>query len=138
MRRFPRSFVLVASIGALSILTPLAAPAKSSFCAKVSEISKAADALGSNAKTFDPIVKKVQGATSSAPQEIKADWKVLADWLAKMITIQKKMTGLKPTDPQMAKIQAEIKKLGADPKPDKANDHVTAWAKKECGIDLKK
>ena len=134
-------------MSAMSFVHPLSAPAKSGFCKSVAEVNTASKALSSlgddtakGVKAFETVASKMKSATGSAPSDIKSDWNKLSVAINKVTGLVKKLTAIKGTDAKAtqnkAKLQAQLTKVMADPSTEKANTHLTAWAKKECGIDF--
>ena len=121
----------------VTLFSSPSAQAKSGFCSRVNELNKAASSLGTDVKTFNALSKKIKDSTSSAPSAIRADWKTLSDGFEKLNSLvgQVKKKG---NAANSQKIQAEMQKVSNDPKLKVANDKITAWALKECGIDLNK
>ena len=118
--------------------------AKDKFCTDLVAIDKLSNSMGGASDPvaaakqivdFGGAMKKVEGRV---PKAIKADWQKMNDGVAKLGAGLQKLNKLTPAQAakEGPKLQAEMTKIGDDKSYSTAGDKVSAWAKKNCGIDL--
>ena len=132
-------------VGALApVLNASPAAAKDRFCSdlpavekQLAAVSAAADAkaLAKSLTDFAGLLAKTQGRV---PGVIKADWKTMIRGTNQMSSLMNKMNRLTAaqTSKESPKIQAEMDKLNADKSYSVSSDKISAWAKKNCSINL--
>jgi hypothetical protein len=142
-----RSFLATASLGALTLMPLMATPAsaKDKFCDPLK--TAAAKIKGMDAASADPttmgkaladVSKTMKSIEGKAPSAIKADWSKMATGIGKLSDITTKMLNLKAGEvaKKMPALQKEMATITEDKSFSVSGDKVTAWAKKNCGINL--
>jgi hypothetical protein len=120
------------------------------YCDDLKAAKKNLDTIeGGDLSSLEDTADQIHKLRDEAPDEIKDDWKVLADGFDKIIAAFKKagldeedianlQSGQLPDDVDMEELQAamtEIQDLGGE-EFEKAGDNISKHAKDECGIDL--
>ena len=144
----PRSLFATASVAALVTL-PLfgvgSASAKDKFCdplkgaaAKIKTMGAAGADPATMGKSLADVAKTMKSIEGEAPSAIKKDWSKMADGITKLSGVTTKMLNLKAaeTAKKLPALQKEMSAITDDKTFTVSGDKVTAWAKKNCGINL--
>ncbi len=144
----PRSLLATASIAAL-VWVPLygagPASAKDKFCdplktaaAKIKKMGDSASDPTTMGKSLADVAKTMKSIEGKAPSAIKADWSKMANGITKLSEVTTKMLNLKAADSakKLPALQKEMSAITDDKTFNVSGDKVTAWAKKNCGINL--
>ncbi len=142
-----RSILATASLTALAVVPLAATPAlaKDKFCdplkgaaVKIKAMSAANTDPANMGKSLADVAKSMKSIEGKAPSAIKADWSKMANGITKLSDITTKMLDLKAGDvaKKMPALQKELSTITNDKSFTVSGDKVTAWAKKNCGINL--
>lgn len=122
------------------------ASAKDKFCDPLVAFSKKLKVMGTatgsdpaaTGKALADVAKAMKDLNGKAPSAIKADWTKMSGGITKLSDVTNKMLKLTAADAtkELPKLQAEMTKVTSDKSFNTSGDKVTAWAKKNCGINL--
>lgn len=127
------------------VFTAAPASAKDKWCDSLKKVAtkiKAMDQPPADPKATVKVLKDVADSMKSiqgkAPSAIKSDWSKMSKGIGDIADLSNKMLNIKAAD--MAKklpaLQKDMDKITNDKSFSVSGDKVTAWAKKNCGIDL--
>ncbi len=130
---------------AAPVLSPAPASAKEKWCtslkavaAKINKMDSAASDPTATVKILKDVADSMKSIEGKAPSAVKADWAKMTKGIATVADLSTKMLNLKASE--MAKklpaLQKDMDKITSDKSFSVTGDKVTAWAKKNCGIDL--
>lgn len=144
----PRSLLATAGIAAL-VSMPLvgvgSATAKDKFCdplktaaAKIKKMGESTSDPAIMGKSLADVAKTMKSIEGKAPSAIKSDWSKMANGITKLSEVTNKMLNIKAADSakKLPGLQKEMSAITDDKSFGVSGDKVTAWAKKNCGINL--
>jgi hypothetical protein len=142
-----RSLVAAASFSAMTVVSFSATPAsaKDQFCeplkgaaAKIKAMSASGGDPATMGKTLTDVAKTMKSIEGKAPSAIKADWSKMANGITKLAEVTNKMLNMKTAEAakKLPALQKEMAAITDDKSFSVSGDKVTAWAKKNCGINL--
>lgn len=142
-----RSFFVAIAMGAgvvAPVITAGPASAKEKFCLDVTAIKKQSKLMGTLAepkaiaKAAAEFATTMKRSESRSPGALRADWQKMSQGMAKVSGLMKRMANLNAaqTVKDLPKLQADMVKITEDKAYSVSGAKVTAWAKKNCGIDM--
>jgi hypothetical protein len=142
--------LLAATAFTASLLTGCSGGGTDDYCDALESTQKDfEDFESSDFSSFDEFTEQVQEFADDAPDEVKDDWKVLADALEAFVNALEE-AGLEPSDLEgmqsgqlpegvdmeaLAQAMSEAEALGSE-KFAEASENIEKHAKEECNIDL--
>ena len=144
-----RSILVTTTTLLVAVATPLLSPspasAKDKWCpslkgvaTKINKMDTAASDPTATVKILKDVADSMKSIEGKAPSAIKADWSKMTKGIGSVADLSNKMLNLKASE--MAKklpaLQKDMDKITNDKSFSVSGDRVTAWAKKNCGIDL--
>ncbi len=143
-----RSILLTTSLlvaVAAPVLSASPASAAEKWCtslkgvaAKINKMDTAASDPSATVKILKDVADSMKKIEGKAPSAVKADWVKMTKGIGNVADLSNKMLSLKASE--MAKklpaLQKDMDKITNDKSFSVSGDKVTAWAKKNCGIDL--
>ena len=88
-------------------------------------------------KVLKDVAVSMKSIEGKAPSAIKAEWSKMAKGLGDVADLSNKMLNVKASEAakKLPALQKQMSKITDDKTFSVSGDKVTAWAKKNCGID---
>ena len=143
-----RSVLLTATMlvaVAAPVLTASPASAKDKWCpslkavaAKINKMDTAASDPAATVKILKDVASSMKSIEGKAPSAIKGDWSKMTKGIGSVADLTAKMMNLKASEvaKKLPALQKDMDTITKDKSFSVSGDKVTAWAKKNCGIDL--
>ncbi len=130
---------------AAPVLTASPASAKDKWCtslkgvaAKISKMNTSASDPAATVKILKDVADSMKSIEGKAPSAVQADWSKMTKGIGGVADLTNKMVKLKASDvaKKLPALQKDMDKITNDKSFSVSGDRVTAWAKKNCGINL--
>lgn len=130
---------------AAPVLTAPPASAKDKWCTslkavavKINKMDTSASDPAVTVKVLSDVADSMKSIEGKAPSAIKTDWSKMTKGIGGVAELTNKMLNLKASEvaKKLPALQKDMDKITKDKSFSVSGDKVTAWAKKNCGIDL--
>lgn len=109
-----------------------------SVAAKINKMNTAPSDPKETVKILKDVADSMKSIQGKAPSAIKADWSKMTTGIGSVADLTGKMLNLKASEAakKLPALQKDMEKITNDKSFSVSGDKVTAWAKKNCGINL--
>lgn len=130
---------------AAPVLSASPASAKDKWCtplkgvaAKINKMDAPAADPNAMVKQLKEVADSMKSIEGKAPSAIKTDWSKMTKGIGSLADLTNKMINLKASEvaKKLPALQKDMDKISNDKAFSLSGDKVTAWAKKNCGINL--